>query len=235
MYNEMMKNKLYIFKSPLFITFILLIMILVTIIKIASVKVDKIPGDPVAVLPAINVVQGKKHGSYNSNPPTSGWYSFSSIRDGILTNPLKDEQIVEALTEGKVVINYNCQYKSTVQPTTPPLNPSPVARESPKLNNQGTLDPRSQRQTLQEANTIWEQVSIQNKACGDTIANLRKLVEKKGTKDLIMSPNNKLDSRIAIVSWGRIKKMLWFEEKEISEFIDYFRGRKPDIKLKFNQ
>lgn len=212
----MYPKKTFLIGSPI-LSFLLVFLITFAGVKTLTHSYQELPGEEVPIMPARKIAAGKKHPPYLTNPPTSGWYTESDIRDGVFSNPLKDEQIVYALSNGKVAINYNCFY-SAFSPT-PQLSPIPEA----------TFSDQPKRQSSQDMQTVWQQVEQQNKKCGNIISGLRQIVDERGAKDLILAPKSNLDTRIALSAWGRFDKMLWIDKERIIRFINAYRGQKPKI------
>ena len=204
MQSMMKKNDSFIIGSPV-LSLILIFLILFSLVKLVFFQKIELPGKTVEIQFPQKIDSGIKHGEYLTNPPTSGWYVDMPIRDGIYGVSLSDEQLVGALVKGKVVISYNCIYKTNI------------------------ADGTNQDKTPEETVSVWKRINLQNRICGELISNLRKVVEKKGEKDLIMAPRAKLDTRIALSTWGGLDKFLWFDEKRIIQFIDAYRGQKPKL------
>lgn len=213
---------IYHFFRPFTLSLLLLIIIIYSFTQIIKPLVDTlIPGEKVKTIPATKIARGEKHPDYPTNPPSSGWYVESNMRTGIFTNPVSDEQLVEALTKGAVVINYNCNYK-------PPAPPS-VTDNSHFLVQPLNNSSRESGQSKEEQQKIWNEIKYQNQQCGEIISAIREVVDKKDKKYIIMSPSLTLDARIALVSWGRIDKMILPNKDRIEKFIDAYIGEKPEL------
>lgn len=212
--------------SPV-VSILLVCLIVLLGFKLITFKSEELPGEAVPTISPQKISPGTKHPSYSTNPPSSGWYTESNLRDGIFTSSPTDEQIVEALTKGIVVISYNCMYK-TESPTPPaPKTPSEETSSSPQLAQPEASE--RPRQTPEEVAAILAQIRQQNKLCGELTSGLRQIVEGKGVKNIILAPRGKLDTRIALAAWGRLDKFLWLDKERISRFIDAYRGKIPKL------
>jgi len=63
--------------------------------------------------------------------------------------------------------------------------------------------------------------------CQTLKTQIRDVMDRSGPK-LIAVPRPNMDALIALTSWGRIHKMTSFNEAEISDFANFFRGRAPE-------
>lgn len=50
-------------------------------------------------------------------------------------------------------------------------------------------------------------------------------IAKRYARDTVVHPNPKLDSQIALTTWGRISKLDSYDEAQITQFVDKLRGR----------
>lgn len=213
-----MKSANDLILGSFFLTIILLISIIVTLVATLSYQTQELPGNPVPLLPTQEIKLGEKHPPYNSIPPTSGSYIKTNQRDGIYNVAIPDEKIIYALKEKKVGIFFDCNYKSDITP------PSPAPQlQAPESSLSAKTKDSTPKQTPQEMMAIFSQVQRQNQSCGEIISDLRKIVNKLGTKGLIMAPYGKIDARVALVAWGRIDKLRFVDEKRITKFVKAFR------------
>jgi hypothetical protein len=172
------------------------------------------PGEPVPTIAAQEVFRGKNHGVYSSTPPTSGWFVDHDLRDGFYTASITDEEIVGALHAGKVAIAYNCQYGTQAYYPSRAPTPSPVpAKKAVK------------KQSPQESQDTFRLIQEQNTSCGAIIEGLRALVQQTGQQNIILFPYNKMQTRIALLSWGRMEQLVWLDEKAVEEFIETYRKK----------
>lgn len=213
-----MPNKIFFFGSPLF-SFLLVLGIGFSFYSFLTYQSVDYPGESVAILPAEELKNGTKHPPYNSLPPTSGWYFKRPSRDGIFTNVLSDEQIVYNLKMGKVGIFYNCNYGGESKPPPSFTNPGQL----PSLDSEASTS--AETQTIAQKEAIFQEVQIQNKMCGTLIADLRKVVNHLGVKNLLLAPYNKLDAKIALTAWGKLDKMRWVDENRITNFVNAYRKK----------
>jgi len=213
-----MKSVNTFFLGSGFLTVVLLISIIITLFATLSYHAQDLPGNPVTILPAQELKLGEKHPPYNSIPPTSGSFVKTNQRDGIYNVAISDEKIVYALKEKKVAIFFDCNYKPDIIPPSTAIQPQPLEASSSAATKDSTP-----KQTPQEMMAIFNQVRSQNQSCGDIISDLRKIVNKLGTKDLIMAPYGKIDARVVLVAWGRIDKLRYVDEKRITKFVNAYR------------
>src|SRR3990167_2980720 len=119
-----MSKLIFSIASSIETAIVLMVVCLVILVRLFFVKPVVSPvGKLVLTQVPISGKPGDPHPTYSTNPPTSGFYTANTIREGFYTNPIRDEQIVSALHDGWVGIFYNCQYKA-VLPTKIPV-PSP--------------------------------------------------------------------------------------------------------------
>lgn len=209
----MSDSKTTLVGSPL-LTFVLILSLILTVYLEHTYKSPHTPGTILTTLPALKIARGEKHDKYPTNPPTSGWYYESNLHDGIYSSKIADEEIVSALVKGKIVIIFNCQYKS--KQATPSPQPSDIGRSgAPAV------------QSVEDKTNIVRQINEQNKNCGETNAKIKSILDNKGTKDILFVPYPTLDTRIAILAYGIWDKMFWLDEDRINQFIDAYRGVKP--------
>ena len=224
-----MSDKNIPFLGSFLLTALLLTIIILTQFFYHPVTNFPPPGTPVPTQALQKIERGSKHPPYSTNPPSSGWYTESNLRTGIFTNPVSDEQIVEALTKGTVVISFNCQYKAVLPTNIPRLAEVEEEATSSQEISENNISDEPKKQTRQEGLAIIAQIREQNQVCGDLTSGLRKIVERLGEDGLILTPNPKLDNRIALVSWGVIDKFFFMDEERIIKFIQFYRGKKPTI------
>src|SRR3989338_10256178 len=119
------------------------------------------PGTPVPTQALQKIERGSKHPPYSTNPPSSGWYTESNLRTGIFTNPVSDEQIVEALTKGTVVISFNCQYKAILPTTIPRIAENGQEATSGQEISENNISDDPKKKTRQEGLAIIAQIREQ--------------------------------------------------------------------------
>ncbi len=74
----------------------------------AAVGADGLPGTAFPTNGNDHVTPGQSHGTYYSNPPTSGWHVTDLPMPGISTTALTAEEIPHFLEHGGVWVLYNC-------------------------------------------------------------------------------------------------------------------------------
>lgn len=75
-----------------------------------------------------------------------------------------------------------------------------------------------------EHGSIW--ITYKDKSDSVLANQLKKVAET--TSKIILSPRAKNDSKIAIVSWGRILKLTTFDEQKLTDFIKLYKGKAPE-------
>lgn len=63
-------------------------------------------GEEFSNLGQTHINSGEEHGSYNSNPPTSGGHLAQPAKWGVYQNELPDEQLIHNLEHGGIWISY---------------------------------------------------------------------------------------------------------------------------------
>ncbi len=64
--------------------------------------------------------------------------------------------------------------------------------------------------------------------CQTLRTQIQDVMDRAGSWKLIAVPRPNMDSLIALTSWGRIYKSASFDEADISDFANFFRGRAPE-------
>ena len=75
---------------------------------------------------------------------------------------------------------------------------------------------------------VWYNcTSLDESQCQTFRTQIGNVVSSAGPK-VVAVPRPDMDTLIAVTSWGRIDKLTRFDEAEIGDFINSFRGRAPE-------
>jgi len=119
--------------------------------------------------------------------------------------------------------------KNHIDPDTPhePYNSNPPSNgphytdpAECKIYDEEIFDERAIHSL--EHGAVW--ISYKGKDDSQLRADLENIVKEEGGTKILLSPRSKNDSKIALVSWGRILKLDTFDRAQIVDYIKLYRN-----------
>lgn len=172
---------------------------------IRTQKEKPLPGMTVPIVGQTHVPDGTIVTHYNSNPPTSGDHYQVPLNWGVYSEPVQDEKAVHNLEHGGVWVTYNCNIPADGKE---PKDFDASSSASPEIASKSAV--------------------VDSTDCKSLIGTLEGITKGYRSK-VFLSPRSKNDSRVAIVSWGRIWKMNKIDIERVKEFIQLNRNRGPEF------
>lgn len=108
--------------------------------------------------------------------------------------------------------------------TSPPTS-GPHLAQAPSWGEQGALSEPLQVHALEHGGVLVQYNCPT--PCSDLVRNLRAVTSRYGAK-VILAPYSRMDSRIALTSWGKIDLLDVFEFERIREFVEKNRNHAPE-------
>ncbi|MBI3109481.1 DUF3105 domain-containing protein [Candidatus Daviesbacteria bacterium] len=161
---------------------------------------------------------GRKHVTVGSLKNASGDLATSGdhyedwVRAGVYETPKDDGNLIHSMEHGYVILSYNCNKKFTI------------------YNLQFTINAYAHEGEDDEASEGAEATESANLSddCHKLVDQLKSIFEKKGKRKLIVVPRPNMDSKVALTAWNWIDKLVSFDEKAITDFIDAHRDQGPE-------
>lgn len=108
---------------------------------------------------------------------------------------------------------------STSPPTSGPHS------QAPPWGEQNSLPEASQVHALEHGGVLVQYNC--STPCLELVRNLR-LITSGYDRGVILAPYSRMDTRIALTSWGRIDLLDEFDQERVEEFVSKNRGRAPE-------
>lgn len=172
---------------------------------------------------------------YHTVPPTSGPHYAQWTKWGVYDIPKDDRNLVHALEHGYVIMSYNCnieqesslfenrQWFSMAQS----VNPLKVKSASAQMDNT-PMSVASDSTELDASAAATLSEAFKSDSCLDLANKLKEIYDAKGQVRLIVVPNPKIDTRIALSAWRYLDKFNNFDKKRIEKFIGAHFNQGPE-------